>query len=214
MMIKHIREPFNAISHFFAAIAAFGGTIYLILQNRMDQKVWIAFGLYGLSLVLLFAASAIYHSSNGNDQKLMRLRKFDHAAIYILIAGSYTPICIYFFQGFWQWGLLTIIWAMAVIGVVVKMFIIRAPRWVTAGVYLVMGWFSVVGVKEIITRMPPGAIFWLVAGGLFYTVGAIVYMTKKLNLIPGVFGFHEIWHIFVILGALSHFMIMLLYINP
>lgn len=214
MMLKHIREPFNAISHFFAAITAFGGTIYLILQNRMDQKVWIAFGLYGLSLVLLFAASAMYHSSNGNEQKLMRLRKFDHAAIYILIAGSYTPICIYFFQGFWQWGLLTIIWAMAVIGVVVKMFIIRAPRWITAGVYLVMGWFSVVGVKEIITRMPPGAIFWLVAGGLFYTVGAIVYMTKKLNLIPGVFGFHEIWHIFVILGALSHFMIMLFYINP
>jgi hemolysin III len=144
----------------------------------------------------------------------MRLRKFDHAAIYILIAGSYTPICIYFFQGFWQWGMLTIIWVMAVIGVVVKMFIIRAPRWVTAGVYLVMGWFSIVGVKEIITRMPPGAILWLVAGGLFYTIGAVIYMTKKLNLIPGVFGFHEIWHIFVILGALSHFMIMLLYINP
>jgi hemolysin III len=94
------------------------------------------------------------------------------------------------------------------------MFIIHAPRWITAGVYLVMGWLSIVGVNEIITRMPTGAILWLIAGGMFYTVGAFIYMTKKFNFIPGVIGFHEIWHIFVILGALSHFMIMLLYINP
>jgi len=214
MKIKQIREPFNAISHFFAAIAAAGGSIYLILQNLSDLKVWVAFLLYGLSLVMLFLASAIYHSSNGNDQTLLRLRKFDHAAIYFLIAGSYTPICIYFFQGFWQWGLLTIIWILAVVGVAVKMFIIRAPRWVTAGVYLIMGWLSIVGVEEIIARMPLGAIIWLVAGGLFYTIGAIIYMTKKLNLIPGVFGFHEIWHLFVIFGAFSHFMIMIQYINP
>ena len=103
---------------------------------------------------------------------------------------------------------------MAVIGVVVKLFIIRAPRWVTAGVYLVMGWFSVVGVQEIITQMPPGAIFWLVAGGsVLYHRCSCLY-DKEIEFNPGVFGFHEIWHIFVILGALSHFMIMLIYINP
>jgi hemolysin III len=101
---------------------------------------------------------------------------------------------------------------MAAAGIIVKLFIIKAPRWITAGVYLVMGWTAVMAVMEIINKMPPAAIIWLVAGGLFYTVGAIVYITKKLDFIPGVFGFHEIWHIFVILGALSHFILIAAYI--
>ena len=156
----------------------------------------------------MFSASAAYHAHIADKQKLLMLRKLDHSAIYLLIAGSYTPICLYFFQGFWRWGLLTLIWMMAIAGITVKLFIIKAPRWVTAGVYLIMGWSAVMAVMEIINKMPPAAIFWLVAGGLFYTVGAIVYITKKLDFLPGVFGFHEIWHIFVILGALSHFIVI------
>lgn len=207
-MQKNIREPFNTLSHFLAAIAALFGTIYLVVQSRSDLNLWLAFLVYGSSLVILFMASSMYHFSNGSEARLLKLRKFDHAAIYLLIAGSYTPICIYFFRGFWQWGLLAIIWALAFLGIIVKMFIIHAPRWVTAGVYLVMGWLSIVGLNEIITSMPIGAIVWLVIGGLFYTVGAVIYMTKKMNFVPGIFGFHEIWHIFVILGASSHFILM------
>jgi hemolysin III len=213
-MESHIREPFNAISHFLAAIAALLGTIYLLIFNWGHPKIWFAFLVYGISVILLFTSSALYHYSNVDDKKLIKLRKLDHSAIYLLIAGSYTPICVYFFSGFWQWGLLAIIWSLAIIGIVVKLFIIQAPRWVTAGVYLIMGWLCVIGFNEILTRMPLGAIIWLAVGGLFYTLGAIIYITKRINIIPGVLGFHEIWHIFVILGALSHFILMIRFINP
>lgn len=101
--------------------------------------------------------------------------------------------------------MLTIIWSMAISGILIKVFIINAPRWITAGVYLVMGWMAVLAVSEISLRMPAAAITWMVIGGLFYSLGAIIYITKKLNFIPGVFGFHEIWHLFVIFGAASHF---------
>jgi len=112
---SHIREPFNAFSHFLAAIAALIGTIYLLIINWGQQNIWIAFLIYGLSVISLFSSSALYHSSYGDDKKLLKLRKLDHSAIYLLIAGSYTPICVYFFSGFWQWGLLAIVWSFAII---------------------------------------------------------------------------------------------------
>jgi hemolysin III len=156
----------------------------------------------------MFAASAAYHLALAGDRVLLMLRKLDHSAIYLLIAGTYTPICLLFFRGFWREGLLAIIWGMALTGIIVKMFIIRAPRWVSAGIYLVMGWLCVMGFREILATLPAGALGWLLAGGLFYTIGAVVYITKKMDLLPGLFGFHEVWHIFVILGALSHYLLV------
>jgi hemolysin III len=170
--------------------------------------------VYGISVILLFSASATYHLVKANPQVIQRLRKIDHSAIYLLIAGSYTPICLYFFEGFWRWGLLGIIWSMALIGIIVKVFVINAPRWVSAGIYLVMGWLSIMAVQEMLRAMPVGALVWLVLGGLFYTVGAVIYITKKMDFYPGVFGFHEVWHIFVILGSFSHFIVIAVYIAP
>lgn len=211
-MTSKLREPVNALTHLIAAFAALIGTIYLLIMGRGTPLKEISFLIYGTSLILMFSASGVYHLVIADTGILKRLRKLDHSAIYLLIAGTYTPICLYFFQGFWQWGMVTLIWILAVAGVIVKLFIIKAPRWVTAGVYLVMGWTAVMAVKEILDKMPAAAITWMVAGGLFYTVGAIIYITKKLDFIPGVFGFHEIWHIFVILGALSHFILIAAYI--
>ncbi len=176
------------------------------------MRLTLAILIYGISLVSLFLASAIYHGVNGNLRQLVILRKLDHSVIYLLIAGSYTPICIYFFNGFWQWGLLAIVWTMALTGIIVKMFVMNAPRWITAGAYLVMGWISILAIAEIKRSMPPEAIRWLIAGGLFYTIGAIVYISKKLDFFPGKFGFHEIWHLFVIMGALSHYILIAAYI--
>jgi hemolysin III len=156
----------------------------------------------------MFSASAVYHLINAGPMTLGVLRKIDHSAIYLLIAGTYTPICLIFFHGFWRWGLMGIIWAFALIGVGIKVFIINAPRWVTTGVYLVMGWLAALAVGEIQRSMPGGAIFWLVAGGLLFTIGAVIYVRKKPDPLPSVFGFHEIWHIFVILGCLSHFILV------
>jgi hemolysin III len=209
-----IREPVNSLTHLVAAAVAFIGTIVLAYLARDDATKLASLCLYGLTLVLMFSSSALYHTALTGPKATLFLRKLDHSAIYLLIAGTYTPICLHYFTGFWRIGFLAIVWALGLIGIAVKLFVIRAPRWVTAGVYLLMGWLAIAGVGEIISKMPAGAIAWLLAGGLFYTGGAVIYALKKPDPFPGVFGFHEIWHIFVILGAFSHFALMLIYIAP
>jgi hemolysin III len=213
-MSKHFREPVNGFTHMGAAIAAVIGLGLLLYLSRTSLILMTVLLVYGLSLIMMFTASSIYHLVKGGPTVMQRLRKFDHTAIYLLIAGTYTPICLYYFQGVWRWGILATIWALALAGIIVKLFVINAPRWVTAGIYLVMGWLAAIGFRQIITNMPAGAITWLVAGGLFFSIGAVVYITKKPNFFPRVFGFHEIWHIFVILGCLAHFILIAYFIAP
>jgi hemolysin III len=206
------REPISAITHLVAASISFIGLIILIVLGWGDFQKIIPFSIYGISLILMFTASGTYHMVIARDSIILNLRKLDHSAIYLLIAGTYTPICVYFFNGFWQYGMLILIWSLAIIGIVVKLFVINAPRWINAGVYLIMGWLAIMGIQEILRTMPTAAIIWLVLGGLFYSVGAIIYITKFLDFFPGKFGFHEVWHIFVILGALSHYLVILKFI--
>ncbi len=213
-MLRRFREPVNSLTHLIAAAVAFVGTIVLAYLARDDPAKLASLCLYGLTLVLMFSSSAIYHLAQTGPRAALFLRKLDHSAIYLLIAGTYTPICLHYFTGFWRGGFLAIVWALGLIGITVKLFVINAPRWVTTAVYLLMGWLAIAGVGEILAQMPAGAIAWLLAGGLFFTGGAVVYMVKKPDPYPGVFGFHEIWHIFVILGAYSHFALMLIFIAP
>jgi len=131
-----------------------------------------------------------------------------------LIAGSYTPFCYNMFSGFWKWGLLTIVWSLALLGVTLKVFIIRTPRWLNTAVYILMGWLVIFGLQEMLAVLPVGALIWLAAGGVLYTLGAVIYVTRILNFVPGKFGFHEVWHIFVILGALAHYTAVILYVAP
>lgn len=208
---RYFREPFNGLSHLIGAILSLIGFIYLIFRGWGDTTRVVAYLIYGVSLVLLFSSSAAYHLTHSSDRVMLILRKLDHTAIYLLIAGSYTPMCLIFFEGFWRVGMLTIIWSMALVGIIVKLFVIKAPRWVTAGLYLLMGWTCVMAVGEMIRTMPAGAFVWLILGGLFYTVGAVIYITRKLDFKPDVFGFHEVWHIFVILGAASHFIMIAIF---
>jgi hemolysin III len=208
---RYFREPFNGLSHLIGAILSLIGFIYLIFRGWGDTTRVVAYLIYGISLVLLFSSSAAYHLTHSSDRVMLILRKLDHTAIYLLIAGSYTPMCLIFFEGFWRVGMLTIIWSMALVGIIVKIFVIKAPRWVTAGLYLIMGWTCVMAVGEMIRTMPAGAFVWLILGGFFYTVGAIIYITRKLDFKPDVFGFHEVWHIFVILGAASHYIMIALF---
>lgn len=206
--MKKFRDPVSGLTHLGAAVAALIGLIGMLISARGQSGKEIALVIYGVSLVLMFSASAVYHLVQASPKTLAVLRKIDHSAIYLLIAGTYTPICLTFFSGFFRWGLLAIIWTLALSGIAVKIFILKAPRWVTAGIYLGMGWLSVIAAGEIWTRMPAAAITWLVAGGLLYSIGAVIYARKKPDPLPAVFGFHEIWHIFVILGALSHFIVV------
>jgi hemolysin III len=211
-MLSKLREPVNGLTHLFAALAAGIGLIVLILLGWQSLSKLISLSVYGVSLILLFSASAAYHMVPVNPRALEIFRKLDHSAIYLLIAGTYTPFCVVMFSGFWKWGLLAIIWSLAVIGIGVKIFIIRAPRWLTAGVYVAMGWLCVAAIGEMLRVLPAGALAWLVAGGVIYTLGALVYITKKLDFIPGKFGFHEVWHIFVILGATAHYIAIAAYV--
>ena len=213
MQIK-LREPVSGLTHLAAAgFALIGLVILLVLGWGQPGKV-ISLLVYGISLITQFLASGIYHSAQASPETLLRLRKFDHAAIYLLIAGTYTPVCYNLLSGFWQWGLLSIVWGLALSGIGIKLFFINEPRWVTAGVYILMGWLCIFGFREMLAAIPAGALLWLAAGGLIYTLGAVIYITKWMDFRPNVFGFHEVWHIFVILGALAHYLAIAFYIAP
>jgi hemolysin III len=209
-----MREPVNGLTHLGAAVVSAVGLAALLITGRSTIGKEVSLLIYGSTLVMLFAASSTYHLVKGSPRVMGILRKVDHAAIYLLIAGSYTPFCYNMFSGFWQWGLLAIVWSLALLGVILKIFIINSPRWLNAAIYLVLGWLIVFAVREMLVTLPVGALVWLSAGGILYTLGAIVYATKILNFVPGKFGFHEVWHIFVILGALAHFAAVILYVAP
>jgi hemolysin III len=208
-MFSKLREPVSGLTHLAGAIAALFGQIALLIAGWSGTAKIVSLFVYGLSLIALFSASATYHLTNAKPAILQRLRKLDHSAIYLLIAGTYTPFCIIAFTGFFRWGLLAITWTIALIGIVVKIYYIRAPRWLNAVVYVVMGWLCVSAAGQMPASLPVITITWLIIGGVIYTLGAVVYATKIFNFIPGKFGFHEVWHIFVLLGALAHFISVL-----
>ena len=208
-MLKKFREPVNSLTHWVGAILALVGLIALMVVGWGTPAKVISLLVYGVSLIFLFSASATYHMVQVKDKVLEVFRKIDHAAIYFLIAGTYTPFCINAFDGFWKWGMLGIIWSLALIGITVKIFYIRAPRWLNAIIYVVMGWLSISAIGQMLIVLPEWVLGWLIAGGVIYTLGAIVYTTKIFNFKPGVFGFHEMWHIFVLLAAAAHFVAVL-----
>jgi len=208
-----LRQPVSGLTHLAGALSAVVGQAVLLINSGGDLREKLALVVYSVSLFLLFSASSVYHLVNSTPRVTLVLRKLDHSAIYLLIAGSYTPFCLIAFDGFWRWGLLAIIWSLAAIGIGVKVFWIQAPRWLTAGVYVAMGWLIVFAYQQLLNHLTPVTIIWLIAGGVIYTLGAVVYATKRLDFKPGVFGFHEVWHIFVLLGAAAHFVAVYSLVN-
>ena len=204
-MLKKLREPVNSLTHWAGAILALAGVIVLLIVGWSTPAKIISLLVYGISLILMFSASATYHMVQAKDKVLVILRKLDHSAIYLLIAGTYTPFCVNAFDGFWKWGMLSIIWSLAAIGIIVKVFYIKAPRWLNAGIYVMMGWLCMGAAGQMLATLPVWVFAWLLAGGVIYTLGAVVYITKVFNFFPGVFGFHETWHIFVLLAAIAHY---------
>ncbi len=213
-MLSKLREPVNGLTHLGGAIAALIGQIVLLVLTWDGPARLLSVLVYGISLVLLFGSSAAYHLVNAGPKVTKALRKLDHSAIYLLIAGTYTPICINAFSGFFRWGLLAIVWAIALVGILVNLFYINKPRWLSAIIYVLMGWLCISAAGEMFTALSPFALTWLVIGGVTYTLGAVVYATKMFDFVPGKFGFHEVWHIFVLLGAAAHFVAVLGVIMP
>ena len=209
-----MREPINTITHLFGAGFGLIALIVMIANAVVKHNMTYFIGgvIFGVSLILLYSASSIYHWFKGSEKTIKRLRKMDHSMIFVLIAGTYTPICLTVLKGEQGWILLGLVWGLAIIGTVSKILFINMPRWLSAGMYLFLGWLSLIFIVPIFNALPTGGFIWLVAGGLLYTVGSVFYATKSTRIKLGRFGFHEIFHLFILAGSLSHFILVNSYI--
>jgi len=197
-------EKISAYSHGGAVPIMLIGTIILLYIARGNFNLQLVAFIYGLSAILLFTASFLYHARKSEENDTSIWRKLDHSAIFLLIAGTYTPMCYIYLDGAMKWGILIAQWSLVVLGIVFKIFFINAPRVIGTLIYLIMGWIAIIPFKTLIVAMPHNVLILLMAGAVSYTVGAIIYAIKKPDPVSNFFGFHEIFHIFVVLGAFFH----------
>lgn len=209
------REITSALTHLGGALFGVIGLI-LLLNVAVKAKSLIsiaAFIIFGLSMIFLYSTSCIYHFIDSSKKKAkVIMRKLDHIMIFVLISGTYTPICLLVLDKNVGYKLLAVVWSITIIGAFIKIFWIDAPRWVSAGLYLGMGWLSVFVFVPLVKSMAVGGIVWLVLGGLMYTIGGVIYGLKKPNIDKPWFGFHELFHIFVLAGTFCHFIMMYFFI--
>lgn len=218
MTVKNVKvkDPGSAITHFVGSLmAVFAATPLLIkAAGHPDSIHMISLGIFILSMILLYTASTVYHTFGKTQKTHVLLKKFDHMSIYVLIAGTYTPICLIALAGRTGIILLVIIWGLALIGIIVTYFWVFCPKWFSSIIYIAMGWTCVLAFTRIINSISFAGFMWLLAGGIIYTVGGIIYALKLplFNSRHKNFGTHEIFHLFCIGGSFCHFMLMYLYI--
>lgn len=203
-----IEEVLNAVTHGIGTVLAVIALLVMLwLYN--DGGMWhvVSCAIYGGSLVLLYLASTLYHSFTNEKLKLL-FKFFDHAAIYILIAGNYTPFALIPLHGSFGWTIFSVIWIMAATGIIFQIFCVQKFRIFATICYLVMGWFAVVMIQPLMETLPIEAIYWLLVGGIFYTVGAVFYLVKKIPYN------HAIWHLFVLAGSAAHFVAIACFVLP
>lgn len=208
-MLK-MKEPVNTLTHLSGALLSVIALVLMILKgigNGSPLQIASAI-VFGVSLIALFTASTVYHWVPSSEKVRVILRRVDHSMIYILIAGTYTPVCLLALKGVLGWSLFGVIWLLAVIGIIMKIVWINAPRWLYTSFYLILGWIAVFFIMPLYKSLPIQGFVWLLIGGLMYTVGAVIYGTKSQKLKISVFGFHEIFHMFILAGSFSHFMMV------
>lgn len=213
-MIKKLRDPVSGLTHFFGLLISIAGLVILVYLAAKRATPWhiVSFSIFGASLILLYGASSLYHLLPLSEKGIRILRKIDHMMIFVLIAGTYTPVCLVPLRGPWGWSLFGSVWGIALIGMILKIVWLDAPRWFSTCVYVLMGWLVVIAFLPLARSMPPAGLEWLAAGGVLYTVGAVIYGTKRPRISLKWFGFHEIFHLFVLCGSFAHFWLMLKYI--
>lgn len=217
--MKKIKDPVSGFTHLAWAILSVVGLIFLILRALSDgEGIFdvVSFSVFGVSLILLYTCSSLYHLCTVSEKTSTILRKLDHIMIYVLIAGTYTPIALGPLRGIWGWSIFGIVWGIAILGVFLTIFWFKAPRWITTSLYIAMGWVVIIAVYPMIITFKQAnallSLLWLLAGGIFYTIGGIIYGLKKPDFKNPYFGFHELFHIFVMLGSLCHFWFIFEYI--
>ena len=200
-------EKFNSITHLAGSVMAAAGLVVLVVKasSQGGPREIVSFSIYGATLFLLYTFSTLYHSLRGRSKKVFR--KLDHFSIYLLIAGSYTPVTLVTLQGGWGWSLFGVVWGLAILGIALESAPIKGRRILPVLLYLAMGWLVLIALPPLIEAMPQAGLILLAAGGLFYTVGIIFYLLGgRLNHA------HGIWHLFVLAGSVSHYLVVFLYI--
>ncbi|WP_291560955.1 MULTISPECIES: PAQR family membrane homeostasis protein TrhA [unclassified Clostridium] len=214
-MSKNFREPVSGFTHLFGALVSLVGLIALIYkeiyigQNSILGMIGVV--IFGLSLIFLYTASTVYHLAVSSEGVIKMLRKLDHSMIFVLIAGTYTPICLIALESYWRWGLFICVWLLALIGIVFKFFWIDCPKWLSSSFYVGLGWLALAAFSPLSKVLPFQGMALLILGGILYTVGAVIYCLEKKGK-KRTFGAHEIFHIFVLLGSLAHYILVFKYI--
>ncbi|MGL5348171.1 MAG: PAQR family membrane homeostasis protein TrhA [Peptostreptococcaceae bacterium] len=214
-MGSYLREPINGFTHLIGALLSFIGLLALVIKTTITNPSAVAITaviIFGLSMILLYSASATYHLVVSSDKVISFLRRLDHAMIFILIAGSYTPFCLIALNGSIGWVLFSLITLIAITGVSFKLIWFNCPRWISTIIYVGMGWIAIFLIVPLYKALSLNGLLLLVLGGIFYTIGAVIYATKPKFLKFKNFGFHEIFHIFIMLGTLTHFICVFLYV--
>jgi hemolysin III len=209
-----MKDPVSGLTHLAGALVSIAGTIILLRHAKRFGTPWHtgSFATFGVSLVLLYGASAAYHLLDLTEQKNRMLRTFDHMMIYVLIAGTYTPICLIALSGTLRWVLFLAIWGCALAGILTQGLWFNAPRWLSTSYYIVMGWLGILAILPLWQAIGAKGIAWMLAGGVSYTLGGIIYALKLPRTPWKGFGFHEIFHLFVLGGSFCHYWMVLVYI--
>ncbi|KOP82775.1 hemolysin III family protein [Cytobacillus solani] len=214
-MNSYIREPINGLTHLAGAILSFIGLLAMVIKASMTTSSALAITaviIFGISMILLYSASATYHMVIAKDKVIAFLRRLDHSMIFILIAGSYTPFCLISLNGVTGWLLFGIVTAVAISGILFKMIWFNCPRWLSTALYIAMGWIIIFAFSPLSESLSSPGLFLLIFGGVLYTIGGAIYAIKPKFLEFKHFGFHEIFHIFIMLGSLAHFLSVFLYV--
>lgn len=211
-----IREPGSAITHCIAMLLATLAAIPLLIKAGLSKDVScvVSFAIFILSMILLYGASTLYHSVNLKGKALKLFKKIDHMMIFVLIAGTYTPVCVMVLGGKMGYSLLALVWGIAVVGMIVKACWVTCPKWFSSIIYIAMGWICVLVFKPLWNAMPHSAFLWLLIGGIIYTIGGVIYALKlpMFDAKHKYFGSHEIFHLFVMGGSICHFIFMYFYV--
>lgn len=214
--VKKIKDPGSAITHFIGMLMALFAAVPLLIKatNKPEKVYLISLAIFIVSMILLYAASTTYHSLDVSEKVNKILRKVDHSMISVMIAGSYTPVCVIVIGGRLGMTMLALIWGIAIFGILIKIFWITCPKWFSSLLYIAMGWLCVIGFTQIINALSTAAFAWLLAGGIIYTVGGIIYALKLpiFNSKHKYFGSHEIFHLFVMGGSVCHFIVMYVFV--
>ena len=213
----NLKDPWSAITHGIAMLLAIAGTAPLLLRAASGENAplhIVALAVFILTMILLYTASTVYHSVDSTETVNRRLRKMDHMMIFVLIAGSYTPVCLIVLGGKLGYTLLALVWGIAAVGMIVKACWITCPKWFSSVIYIAMGWVCVLVFGPLLKTLSTPAFLWLLAGGIIYTVGGVIYALKLpiFNAKHKFFGSHEVFHLFVMGGSVCHFIFMYLYV--